>query len=490
MPNPVAMLLLCATTALTAATATAQSPAAEAWRQLARADAEAALRLIEENHPAAAPLLGDTVFQRYLRSARANVEARLPQVDGYDGYTGLMSGLAAEFRDGHIWSTARVQKQGRGWAGILLGRQARQWIVAEHEVVDDEPSLVGARVVACDGVEVDAWAQDRIGRFRGNPAIEAALAAAAPWLLLNDGNPFLDPPTSCTFVQRDGVERQVALRWRSVGVRELETALGRAYQRPRAGMGVQQFAGGWWISLETLGASAAAVVSDVERQADALRSSPMVVVDLRGNGGGNSAYANAIAAALYGRDALTSISSSYVASECSGAYWRASGTNRTAIAGYREAAERRGEAGSVAQLDALLRGFDEAIAAGEAFTPKLPACAPTAQPTPEPTPVSFPDSPMTARLVVVTDRHCFSSCLIAVAIFRALGATQVGEATDVSTRYMEVREIMLPSGLRTFSTLQKVSIGIGDFGPYEPHVLYPGSLADTDALREWVARLR
>jgi hypothetical protein len=490
MTKSAGMLLICATTALSAARATAQSPAVEAWRQLARADAEAALRLIEENHPAAAPSLGDTIFQRYLRTARANVETRLPQVGDYDGYTALMSGLAAEFRDGHIWSTARVQKQRRGWAGILLGRQAGQWIVTEHETVEDEASLVGARVVACDDVDVDAWSRERIGRFRGDPTIGSTLAASAPWLLLDDGNPFLDRPTSCTFVPRDGVERRVVLRWRGVGVRELETALSRAYQRPRAGMGVQQFAGGWWISLETLGPSAAAVVSDVERHAAALQNSPVVVLDLRGNGGGNSAYANAIAAALFGREALASLAGSFAAAECSGAFWRASANNRAAIAAYRDAAERRGDAGSIAQLDALLRGFDEALAAGDAFTPTLPACAPTAQPMPEPTPVSFPDSPMTARLVVVTDRHCFSSCLIAVAIFRALGATQVGEATDVSTRYMEVREIVLPSGLRTFSTLQKVSIGVGDFGPYDPHVLFPGSLADTDALKEWVARQR
>jgi hypothetical protein len=55
---------------------------------------------------------------------------------------------------------------------------------------------------------------------------------------------------------------------------------------------------------------------------------------------------------------------------------------------------------------------------------------------------------------------------------------------------MEVREITLPSGLRTFSTLQKVTLGIGDFGPYEPHIAYPGPLADTAALKAWVAALR
>jgi hypothetical protein len=53
----------------------------------------------------------------------------------------------------------------------------------------------------------------------------------------------------------------------------------------------------------------------------------------------------------------------------------------------------------------------------------------------------------------------------------ALGATQVGQATAVSTPYIEVREIV--PGLRSCSTLQQVSIGIG------------GSSGDSAAANRW-----
>ena len=96
---------------------------------------------------------------------------------------------------------------------------------------------------------------------------------------------------------------------------------------------------------------------------------------------------------------------------------------------------------------------------------------------------------MKGRLILVTDRACFSSCLMAADLFRRLGALHVGEATDMSTRYMEIRDIVLPSGLRTFSTLQKVAIGLGDFGPYAPSVTYPDALHDSDKLKAWVAAL-
>ena len=47
-----------------------------------------------------------------------------------------------------------------------------------------------------------------------------------------------------------------------------------------------------------------------------------------------------------------------------------------------------------------------------------------------------------------------------------------------------------PSGLGQFSTLQKVVIGIGDLGPYEPDVTFPGPMDDDAALEECSRLLR
>ncbi len=93
---------------------------------------------------------------------------------------------------------------------------------------------------------------------------------------------------------------------------------------------------------------------------------------------------------------------------------------------------------------------------------------------------------MNGRLIVLTDRYCFSSCLMAVDLLRRVGAEQVGEATDVSTRYMEVRTVTLPSGLRNFSTLMKLTLGLDDFGPYAPDRAYAGDLSDTAEVRTWI----
>ncbi|HET9275361.1 MAG TPA: hypothetical protein VFN96_04760, partial [Gemmatimonadales bacterium] len=99
----------------------------------------------------------------------------------------------------------------------------------------------------------------------------------------------------------------------------------------------------------------------------------------------------------------------------------------------------------------------------------------------------LPPPRMQGRLLLLTDHACFSSCLLLTPLFRLAGATHLGEATDFSTRYMEVRGLPLPSGLGSFSTLMKVSFGAPKrLGPFEPEVTFPGRIDDTAALERWV----
>ena len=463
--------------ALSLAVAPASAQEANGWQMLARADAEAALALIAENHPGAAPELGDARFQALLAQARAHVAERLPKVDSFGGYSALLQGLATDFRDGHIWSNpVGVNWTKRNWAGLLIVRRGGQWVVGAQEAGEGEPPLVDARLVSCDGIDADRWARSRLGLFGGNPAIEANMAQRAPSLLL-DGNPFLDRPKACVFAGPAG-EVGLTLAWRGIDQAKLQQVAAGAQAPARAGMRVDKFAGGYWIGLETLNQSAGQVVEAVRSERDALRAAPMVVIDLRGNGGGNSAYGREIAELLAGEARVTA--ADVARPECSGAYWRATPDNLAALQAF--AKSNPGSADRVAAME-------EALATKQRFSPALPACVRDAEVV-APKPAKLPRSAMRGRLVVLTDRACFSSCLITTNLLRRMGALHVGEATDMATRYMEVREIVLPSGLRTFSTLQKVAVGLGDFGPYAPDRPYPGAMDDTDGLKSWVAALR
>ena len=464
------------------ANAAAQT-AGEAWQALARVDSAAAIELIERNHPGAAPELGDRPFQERLAVARRHVGDRLPKVADFPSYAALMNGLANDFRDGHIWSNARLSSPQRRWAGIVIARRGGQWVVGAQEAAEGEPKLEGARLESCDGIPADRLASEKLGEFYAHPEVEADIASRAAQLLIDDGNPFVAKPASCRFVTANGPVA-ANLKWREITLRQLEPVAQRSYRPAEIALGISDFAAGKWISIPTFGNVAAALVEKVRLEEATLRAAPMVVVDLRGNSGGNSGYADEIARVLVGESRVAAASSN--SSQCTGTFWRVSPDNRTALRNFVEALPVDRKPNWAGEMTAMER----ALANGARFAPALPACAASdiAAKSPPP-PRNLPPSAYKGRLILLTDRACFSSCLIAANLFRRLGALHVGEATDMSTRYMEVREIVLPSGLRTFSTLQKVALGLGDFGPYEPAVVYPGQLHEDEKVKAWVAAL-
>lgn len=466
-------------TAMTMAAVPAQAQdAAALWRQMAQADSAAALKLITENHPGAQAELGDAAFRGRLVLADAHVRERLPEVRSFEGYRALMAGLAADFSDGHIWSRPSVAASRLRWTGILLKREGQVWRVGSVLTEARLPEVQDARLISCDGTEAEAWADARISAFVAGSPNEAQRAEAAGRLLTDDGNPFLKRPEQCEFERADGSRQTITFHWGRSPVAFIQGRIDTLQKTADAGYSLTPWASGSWIRLSGLDSDAEAVVTAVREAAPQLRDAQSVVLDLRGNGGGDSRYGDAIAAVLFGEARVETAKGG--ASACQGAYWRASPDNIAALKAQRDEMAG-GNPDTAARLSEVIAGMEASVAGGKSFWPDLPGCAATAALGDTQTRAT-PDR----KVIVVTDRHCFSSCLMTVDLFRRLGALHVGEATDSSSRYMEVRTIVLPSGLRDFSTLQKVAVGLRDFGPYTPDIPYPGAMADDEALKAWV----
>jgi hypothetical protein len=91
------------------------------------------------------------------------------------------------------------------------------------------------------------------------------------------------------------------------------------------------------------------------------------------------------------------------------------------------------------------------------------------------------------KLFLFTDGACFSFCLAVVDNWRVLGAIQIGQPTDANTSYTDVRDILMPSGLSTFSTMMGVSpSGAKRLGPFIPPRFYDGDIADNAKVETWV----
>ena len=459
-----------------------------AWRDLTLADVEAAHGIISRNHPAASTVAQDSAFRSALQRAHVAAQLRARQVSSYEGWLATLRAFAVAFDDPHISLQTRLSLGSVRWPGFVVARRGDSTIVSSRDTTDADTPAVGARLVSCDGVTTDQYSRARVGVFRGTWDVPSQRVRNTPFLLVDDGNPFLPAARECV-VSENGRARTLTLRWRTIQSSALQERLRDASPVGAAGFDVRQVNEGWWIGLQSLSNRAQTVIDSVSAHVDAIRAAPWVVVDVRGNGGGNSEWARRLAVVLMGEartDAAMRAGERSMTGPLCGSSWRASADVEQTLDGYiRDMGPRLGEA-SIAQWRREIDSIRVARRQGRELAPAPRACSPPG--TSET--ASLPPSLLKGRLVLLTDHACFSSCLLLAPLFRLAGALHVGEGTDFSTRYMEVRGFPLPSGLATFATLQKAAFGMpARLGPFEPELPFAGRIDDTLALESWIARI-
>jgi Peptidase family S41 len=464
-----------------------RAPPDTRWRTITLGDVEAAYRLLRDNDPGASPELHDTQFVQRLESAHRMAQSRAQSVNSYPGYLAVMAAFATAMGDKHIRSRPIFVMNLPRWPGFIVSKRGDDW-----KITDTDPSqakLRGAQLVSCDGVPAESLARRNLAGFRGDWSVGAQQIQYAPWLFVDEGNPFIDRPKTCT-LQQAGQTDEITLDWQPIKRDDLLPRLKQAIGTGAAGFGVRRVGDGYWISLQSLqGDQPPLVVKAVEEQKQALRAAHYVVLDLRGNGGGVATIGNDVATALFGREAVESRMGEDAGGEpagCGGApdgLWRATQDNIEALAATGATYGKRGYPEVKKLADEQVAAMKAARAKGKDLSGDLSCPAPK---VPADSSVQVP-SPMRGRLILLTDSLCFSACLSTVMEFRALGAYQVGQTTDAATHFVDLREEYMPSGYSTFTVLQSVHPEIPyQVGPFAPHLAYNGDIADTAKLETWV----
>jgi hypothetical protein len=450
------------------------------WRALTFADVDAAHALIMDNHPGALPELQDGEFRARLNDSWVLARTRAESVSGFGGYAATLRGFASGLGDKHIaWQANRYLIPVR-YAGFWVRRRGAQWTVVGADTAGSPP--ISARLVACDGQTPDALLQARVGGFRADPSSPAQMARADFWLFIDDGNPFVPRPRQCDFDLGDSI-KTIEIVWREIDTATLSKRVSELYPATRAGFGVSEKGTLGWIAVEHLDANGAAVIGDVKSRWRALVDKPALVIDLRGNGGGDSTVGDDLARLLYGPAAVSR--AQLRKPEC-GSVWRASAGNLRTLEAYQTSFAERGEA-AVQGFRTEARAVQKAMAAGRPLSGDVSACLHEAPARVRPTAAPV-DAPFQGKVLLLTDGSCFSSCLLMVDLFRSLGAIHIGQPTDGGVWYMEVRDEPLPSGLGTFSVLGKVGLGAPRrLGPFVPDLPFDGDMAETEALEAWIA---
>lgn len=191
-----------------------------------------------------------------------------------------------------------------------------------------------------------------------------------------------------------------------------------------------------WIKITSFGerrTSIATLTQEIEAQAETLRSLDTIVFDLRGNGGGDSSFGHRIATALWTEEVL----SDWVPAYAAGVDWRASPENAEHVHGIAKKHVDRGRESAAEYWTGLAQRIDAAVAADENYVRQgfvVREITRTLR------------SPVSARVIVITDGACASACLDFMDRLIALpGVLHIGEETSSDTQYIDVRRVDLPS---------------------------------------------
>lgn len=413
----------------------------EEWRAVAVADVNEAYQAFVENHPG----MYDTAnpsFPATLAEARDRGLAAAGQVQDRTGYERSLAIFSSVLSDGHALvhatrSQTATQEQTRHWPGFAaLWRQDQLFVVTP----DPDSPLANTTIVACDGLETQAFLGDRlrVRNFRGNEAGQWWVVPSRLFWAI--GEPAADQPRRCTFRTAEGRDIERDLEWRPASPEDRSFYSGRVFapaepiglHEPRPGVFVIGL--GDFQPDEAGRAAYARLYEELNARRDELRAARAVVLDLRGNQGGSSQWSHQVAEILWGVEAVQTrippiVGIDWRTSEGNIAYirnqvgvWRERGMTELAddwtnVATQMEAAAARGEP--------LWRD-----ASGRGDAPGAPI-----------------ESDFERPVYVINWGLCASACLDANDYFGLFDNTRrIGSPTSADSTYMEVRAAPLTSG--------------------------------------------
>nr|WP_231395092.1 MULTISPECIES: S41 family peptidase [unclassified Herbaspirillum] len=446
-----------------------------AWAMVARRDLAFMRQAIDSAHPAILDR-SDTDFHAWLDDGYAQAQALAATASNERQALAALRFYAVGFRDGHLVVAPDPEHLGKiSWAGWITQERDGDFFVAErarHWPVALPP--VGAKILECDGLAVSTLVREHILPFTDRriflPSVRRKLAAHLTLEIPFEPLWKSKRSQSCLAEMPDGRHARFSMLWRKgdEGFRRAYGMLSHPQRLHAMGGGV------YWINVSDfqLDQSGLAQLELLLEQIRQLDTADVVVLDTRGNNGGNSGIGDRILRALLKQD---------IPPEPEGvsASWRVSDIAINTLQAHVDRFRTlEGETGpDFRSISKLLAKMREAHARGlnwleDEYTGAL----------------SEQGLPFRGRVGLVTDAFCASACLdFADAVLRIPGALHFGESTSADTNYLDVTQLHLPSGLMMWLPL-KVYRGRARRSneALVPHFIYAGDMDDTASLQRWV----
>ena len=458
------------------------------WRQMLEMDLDYLKQAIHSSYiyavyPGGAEWAG--IFERAWEQARG--EAAL--VNSFAGYRAVMKHFVVSFEDPHFSVNFHLAPSKIKWPGFLVRYKSGRCVVVESRI---EGVRVGDVIESCDGETMDQWI-DKVARFESptRGSMTATKVASAPLVFQDAGSPLYSRPKRCRIGGRDielvwtDLLTRPADAWTQIGNVTLQQ-LNAAYPAfSDESVSVTPFAeDGAWVRIGTC-------MPDTQKQADefnrlieeapSLREKKTVVIDVRGNRGGNYNWFMAFLRAFYGAEyadyyALARLEIANVVLNVSK---EGDVPQFTAEANaIKVPPDPQMELAQVLKVKTLANGVSNLIIF-DAPIAHLPA-----------RPAEAPPLLVKGRVYVLTDTGCYSACLSLIDELRRFpGVIQIGVETAADRRsggWPDAFEF--PSGLGFVRMGRMVRSGRarGENESWIPTYAFDGDIADTTAVKEWI----
>lgn len=422
---------------------------------------------------------GGEAFDRTLTAALVRARKEGGKVRDLAGYQAVLTHFTSAFVDAHVSMRFYQEPVDLEWPQFLVRYRADMFVVAHSQTQGVAPGTV---ISGCDGKDLAALIDAVAPFFSRIGGLESTRDALAKTYFLDVKNPLYVRPVRCRI---NGVDIQ--LQWQRVAAPTV-SRLNDALSPPREKAAyIEEFGdNSAWVRIQTMHpvGEGAREFRDIIERAPALRTKDLIILDVRGNGGGEYNWFMAFLCALYGK-AYTDY------------YARARLAIHPVFVDNPTAWLRKNPADDVAAPEAIPpdRALDEALSHWKLIMrPAAQGRTVYAMEPDAPAPPLGPAPPaaLKARVFVLTDAGCGSACISFVDELRRIpGVVQVGRETFVDSRSGTPIPYPLPSGLGEIRlpNMVRENRERGDNVPQLPAYVYPGDIADTAAVRSWIVQL-
>ena len=449
------------------------------WRKLAENDIEWMFKTLKENHPGYA--LNDQKLLTRSAAAYKNALNYSKRVTDFNSYYLTLREAANAFQDMHVRVAARDLNS--------ISRLKVQWpgfYVSYIDGVIHEGMYDGAKIISCDKKTPLQLFQERVLPFFGVKNILADAISWGPRTFLNLWPERIPPLKTCVIQKVNSLKKtKISLVWRDISFAEWngdvrQYTLG-PYPKAEAFLTSSNI---FWIRIPTL------LPNENEAQSyknilamPEFQSAKKIVFDLRGNGGGDSRWAEAFIKAPLNGDELVMFEHEKAKLELVTVKYRVGQEN---IARIRAVATNPVTGEIDPEMAMLANNLQRAMDAGNTLYSE--------QEIPNPVNTIRPVIQNSRPFYVITDGYCVSSCLAMMDMFKLFkNMMHLGQATGSDTGYLQINTLEMPTHsevsdvhfLFTYTMAHFDRPWRGDNATYIPDYLFPGVPWNQKALENW-----